>query len=141
MSQTPFSVEVYGCRGSIPTPLQSDDIRENALCPYKSNRSRSQSEEAINAFIDTLPQHVQGVIGGNTCCLHVRSGDDQLIIDAGSGLFNLAEPFLRKGLVQVRVKHIGSLPIHIWIMSLGYPCLAPFISPEISLIFILLSRT
>jgi phosphoribosyl 1,2-cyclic phosphodiesterase len=47
------------------------------------------NELKINEFLDSLPPHLTHLVGGNTPCVEVVSGQSHLILDAGSGLRNL----------------------------------------------------
>jgi phosphoribosyl 1,2-cyclic phosphodiesterase len=55
--------------------------------------------------------------GGNTSCVELRLGDERLILDAGTGLRNLGNHYLRKGVQRARLllththwDHINGFP-------------------------------
>lgn len=64
------------------------------------------------------PQYIH--YGGNTSCLEVRSGEDLLIIDAGSGIRQLGEELLKtKGVIHLVISHTH------WDHILAFPFFAP----------------
>jgi CheY-like chemotaxis protein len=64
--------------------------------------------------------------GGNTCCLEIRNGPDQVIIDAGTGIRPLGNiPFTSK------LKTINLLIGHThWDHITGFPFFAPIYNPD-----------
>ena len=54
----------------------------------------------ISAFMTSLPYHLLHPVGDNTSCVEVRSGNDLLILDAGSGLRRLGNELSRSGTIS-----------------------------------------
>ena len=80
-------IKFWGTRGSIPTPLTSETLRQKfwQVLAGAVGLDLSDSGE-IERYLAKLPFTIRHTIGGNTTCLEVRSADQLLIIDAGSGL-------------------------------------------------------
>ena len=83
----PFEVNFYGVRGSIPTPLTSEGVEEKLAAVLEAaTPSDLVDDQSRKAFIDGLPAHVKGVVGGNSACVHVSVGGQNIIFDAGTGI-------------------------------------------------------
>ncbi|MBM4361371.1 MAG: MBL fold metallo-hydrolase [Deltaproteobacteria bacterium] len=65
------------------------------------------------------PRHV--VYGGNTSCLEVTAGDQRIILDAGTGIRDLGDSFLKR---DVRQAHLLLTHVH-WDHINGFPFFAP----------------
>ncbi|MDR0354682.1 MAG: MBL fold metallo-hydrolase [Deltaproteobacteria bacterium] len=84
-------VKFWGVRGSIPTPPTQPVILEKLKTALaRALRQKIQLEE-IDQFIEDLPDSVKTVVGGNTPCLEIVSGQDRVIIDAGTGINGLGQ--------------------------------------------------
>jgi phosphoribosyl 1,2-cyclic phosphodiesterase len=93
-----MKVKFWGVRGSIATPLTTEEITEKLISAIWKGRNLelNHSSEAIldegqleiiRGFLDNLPIEERGTIGGNTPCIQlIPSNDEYLIIDCGSGL-------------------------------------------------------
>ncbi len=91
-------IKFWGTRGSIPTPLSTKDIKKKIRLALEGAAGLNLSDEAtLNHYIDRLPFTIQSSTGGNTPCLEVRSGDQLLIIDAGSGMRLLGLDMMERG--------------------------------------------
>ena len=65
------------------------------------------------------PKHV--IYGGNTSCLEVRAGDQRIVLDAGTGLRELGNKYVRE---QVRTARLLLTHTH-WDHINGFPFFAP----------------
>lgn len=85
-----MKIRVWGARGSVPTPLDSEAIEEK-ICRaiYGMSNVNTGDMEAIRAYVAKLPPLVRGTIGGNTSCVEIEAGGQTFIIDAGTGLRRL----------------------------------------------------
>lgn len=82
-----FNVQFYGVRGSIPTPLVSADVTEKLDAALAlATPEDLADEDARRTFINGLPTHIKGSIGGNSSCVRVDIDDQILIFDAGTGI-------------------------------------------------------
>jgi phosphoribosyl 1,2-cyclic phosphodiesterase len=80
-------VKFWGVRGSIPTPLTPEEIRKKIRWAVKRSVEEGlSSDDAIDRFVDKLPQHVGATYGGNTPCVELDVDGHTIIFDAGSGL-------------------------------------------------------
>ena len=116
-----MNINVFGARGSIPTPLTQEEygqkIRET-LALYSASR-----EKDIEKFIKQIPPELSRISGGNTSCIEIEDEEvnDKIIIDAGSGLRVLGGKYLNS----------NNLTIHIFISHFHWDhiCGAPFFKP------------
>ena len=90
-------VRLWGVRGSSPTPLSPEEIRNKiAAVVQRIKPSDLENSETRQRFLTHLPQDIFGTLGGNTACIEVRSSDGKIIIlDTGTGLRNLEKRLLR----------------------------------------------
>ncbi len=94
-------VKFWGTRGSIPTPMAGETIKQKIRRALAGAVGLDLANEtALSRYVEHLPFSVTGTIGGNTPCLEVRSGDRLLIVDAGSGLRLLGLELLEQGQQQ-----------------------------------------
>ena len=70
------------------------------------------------------PDHI--AFGGNTSCLEVNAGGEQIIFDAGTGIRNLGHWNLRKGIIKSTLLFSHTHWDHIT----GFPFFAPAFHPE-----------
>ncbi len=83
-----MKVKFWGARGSVPTPLTSQQIQSRiAAVIQRISPEDLQSQETREAFLAKLPPYIMKTVGGNTTCIEVRLDDDTvIIIDCGTGL-------------------------------------------------------
>jgi phosphoribosyl 1,2-cyclic phosphodiesterase len=67
--------------------------------------------------------------GGNSSCLEIRSGDDLIIIDAGTGIRQLGELLIN---AQARNIHLFLSHTH-WDHITGFPFFSPLYDPDVHL--------
>lgn len=72
-----MKVKFWGVRGSVPTPLTSEDIGKK----FTDLLNLMQSENVWDRL-----RHPPFTYGGNTSCVEVRYGDQIFILDMGTGL-------------------------------------------------------
>ena len=86
-----MKVKIWGTRGSIPSPLPPDAVREKiyqALLNLPLDLD-PRDPAAARRYVNGLSPLVGGTAGGNTPCIEIRAGRETFIIDAGSGLRSL----------------------------------------------------
>ena len=83
-----MNIHFWGVRGSIPTPLSSQQIRTKLFAALQRIEPKDiESDDAKENFISSLPWWITGTVGGNTPCVEVILKDNtNLIFDAGSGM-------------------------------------------------------
>ena len=85
-----FKVTFRGVRGSIGTPLSAEQIEEKlALALDRAQPEDLKDASSREAFIKSLPFEIRGCFGGNTSCVQIEVGGEQLIFDAGTGIRQL----------------------------------------------------
>lgn len=83
-------VKLWGTRGSLPTPQPPDALEVQIRRILKGFfEAGYYHPEDIDRYLATLPMHQLGGYGGETMCAEVKSPQQQLIIDGGSGLRSL----------------------------------------------------
>jgi len=129
-------VKFWGVRGSIPTPLSTEQLQEKILRALTAASGLNVDDPAeVRAFIASLPLAVQSVVGGNTTCVEVTSGDDSIIIDAGTGIRQLGYSLMAHEFGRGQgVAHIFLTHAH-WDHLQGLPFFAPAYVPGNKIIF------
>lgn len=126
-----MKIKFWGVRGSIPTPLDSDEIYDKlkeALDLMTLHDAKSDS--AKKAFLDSLPISLRGTYGGNSTCLQViPDSGDTIIIDCGSGIKKLGNELMKtefgrgEGNANILITHTH------WNHIQGIPFFMPFFVP------------
>ncbi len=119
-------IKFWGARGSIPTPLSSDEVRQKIRQALEGAAGLDLTDEAtLNRYLDRLPFTIRGTTGGNTPCLEIRSGDQLLIVDAGSGMRPLGYDLMNKGFAEGN-RQVDILITHThWDHIQGFPFFQP----------------
>lgn len=121
-----MQITFWGVRGSIPTPIAPDELESKiaSVLVEASGRTFKNAKEA-KAFLRELPPLESGTAGGNTACLEAKSGEDTLIIDAGSGLRELGRKLMGNGFVETKP------PVNILMSHTHWDhiCAFPFFTP------------
>jgi phosphoribosyl 1,2-cyclic phosphodiesterase len=124
-------VKFWGTRGSIPTPLSMEAIRKKLRRVLAGAAGLDLTDpKTIDRYLDRLPWPDQGTAGGNTTCLEIRSGDQLLILDAGSGLRSLGIELMQKGFGQGQQRADILLTHTHWDHILGFPFFQPAFIPN-----------
>lgn len=80
-------VRFWGVRGSVPTPMGAQQLKEKIMWALKGASDRDiMDERAAEHYMEGLPVHIKGTYGGNTSCVELHSEDTTIIFDAGSGI-------------------------------------------------------
>ncbi|MDX2239968.1 MAG: MBL fold metallo-hydrolase [Leptolyngbyaceae cyanobacterium bins.302] len=123
-------VKLWGTRGSLATP-QSPAALESRITSILHGffTAGYHSAADIDRYLATLPIHQFGGYGGETMCSEVATEQQQLIIDAGSGLrslgYKLAQGACGKGLGEI---HLLFTHFH-WDHLSGLPFFLPLFIP------------
>lgn len=83
-----MNIHIWGVRGSIPTPLSTQQVRTKLIAALKRLKAEDiESDESKEKFVDSLPWWISGTAGGNTPCVELTLKDNKKIVfDAGSGM-------------------------------------------------------
>ncbi len=91
-----MKIELWGVRGSLPTPLTDSEYRQRLKEILLMAAGKRIIPDDADNFISGLPDHLQHVFGGNTTCVTVESSTGQLyIIDCGTGIRPLGDRLLQ----------------------------------------------
>lgn len=128
-------IRFWGVRGSHPTPLSPDTLREKISTVVQRIQSRDlASPEARELFLASLPDWLYGTPGGNTPCLEVRLSDGTcIVLDAGTGIIPMGRSWLKSkrapGTYHIFFSHFHYDHIQ------GLPFLAQAYHPSLSVHF------
>lgn len=80
-------IHFWGVRGSIPTPLSPQQIQSKIMAAIQRVTPKDlETLETRSKFVSSLPNWIFGTVGGNTACIQIKSKNNELIFDAGSGI-------------------------------------------------------
>lgn len=129
-------VKFWGTRGSIPTPITSEVVQKKIGEALKGAAGLDLADpEVLERYMERLPPMLAWTVGGNTPCIEVQSGDQLLILDAGSGLRDLGIDLMRRG-YALKKAHLDFLMTHThWDHVQGFPFFEPAFQPHNRLTF------
>ena len=85
-----MNVKFWGVRGSIPSANHQNDAEWKLKRIFEAAQKKLWPEgDNFEDFLNTLPRYLLNSVGDNTSCVEIKSGDDRLILDGGSGLKSL----------------------------------------------------
>lgn len=81
-------IHFWGVRGSIPTPLTQSQIQNKIAAVIQRITAKDiESEDSRMKFMNSLPEWINGTVGGNTACVEVVSDNGEVfLLDMGSGI-------------------------------------------------------
>ena len=69
-------IKFWGTRGSIPTPLPAEALRDKIRQALKGAAGLDLADPVVlDRYLEQLPFPVINTVGGNTTCIEVRSGE------------------------------------------------------------------
>ncbi|MEO0337031.1 MAG: MBL fold metallo-hydrolase, partial [Pseudomonadota bacterium] len=120
-------VHLLGVRGSLPRPETPASNLERAQVLLKE--FERSGETSSDKFVQSLPEQYLTDYGGNTSCVEVYDGKDQLILDGGSGLKELGMKMMAGPAAKGKAK-ISILMTHFhWDHMIGLPFFVPLFIP------------
>ena len=122
---------IWGARGSLPTSVRAGTVRDKVFCALQAARDVNlETDEQINQFIDEqLPFAGRGTYSCNTSCVEIQHDDDFIIFDAGSGLRDFGNDFMKSRMTaNPPTFHILMSHIH-WDHIHGFPFFVPSYIP------------
>lgn len=124
-------IKFWGTRGSIPTTTSADSIKQKIRRALEGAAGLDLTDQAtLDRYLERLPPAVQGTVGGNTPCIEIQSGDQLLIIDAGSGLRLLGLDLMAQGFAQGRHRASFLITHTHWDHIQGWPFFRPAFIPH-----------
>jgi len=92
-----MEVRFWGTRGSIPASLTAENVWEKVRHALEIARDKKFGAGTdIDAFMEEEhPFWAKATYGTNTPCLEIRDGEDFLLCDAGTGLRDFGNEYLR----------------------------------------------
>ncbi|MGP1576093.1 MAG: MBL fold metallo-hydrolase [Treponema sp.] len=84
-------IHFWGVRGSIATPLSSEQIQAKISAVVQRITAKDiEDEDSRERFLASLPSWLFGTVGGNTTCVEIETENgEHIIFDAGSGIRQL----------------------------------------------------
>ncbi len=127
-------VKFWGVRGSIPAPLDPIDYKNRILdiIQFSQNKFREEPNLTSEKIYELLPMHLKELIGGNTTCVELREGNEQIIFDMGTGARKLGYDMMARGITGDI--HIFLTHTH-WDHIQGWPFFIPGYIPTNSIHF------
>jgi phosphoribosyl 1,2-cyclic phosphodiesterase len=128
-----MKVKFWGVRGSIPTPLTTEQLRSRIAAVIQRIKIKDlKSSETREVFLSRLPLYLFGTVGGNTTCMELYTDDNNLIVvDAGSGIRDLGVNLIKTRSHQKNV-HILFTHFH-WDHVQGLPFFQPALRKDYTL--------
>ena len=118
-------ITFWGSRGSLPTPLDNEEFRSKVKRLLLNAKDVDHSDEAaVDSYLDNCPVPCAMTFGGNTPCVEVTEGSEQLILDCGSGLRRLGLHMMKEGFVKGSRINIFQTHTH-WDHINGFPFFSP----------------
>ncbi|HQE93412.1 MAG TPA: AAA family ATPase [Anaerolineae bacterium] len=125
-----MKIKIWGARGSIPSPINSQQIEEKiyrAILDMPPINTRDPA--AVQSYIKKLPPMIRGTAGGNTPCIEVQADGQLFVLDAGSGVYALGLELMKgpfgtgKGTLHLFISHPH------WDHIQGFPMFTPAFVP------------
>lgn len=126
-----MQVHFWGSRGSLPASITAGMVERKIFKALQAARSfHLETDNAIKTFIQReLPFAVRASYGGNTPCVEIRNDVEYILCDAGTGLRDFGNHYLKTGkAASSDVFHIFISHVH-WDHIQGFPFFTPAYLP------------
>ena len=132
-----MEIQLWGVRGSIASPTSNSEYKEKITEILTMAIEQKIDSNNIESFLDSLPDNLKYMYGGNTTCASVKSEDtgNTYIIDCGTGVRELGYKLMEgdsgkgKGDISIFLTH------NHWDHIQGIPFFTPIYIPGNTLNF------
>ncbi|HUH93268.1 MAG TPA: MBL fold metallo-hydrolase [Casimicrobiaceae bacterium] len=124
-------VRFWGTRGSLPVALTAAGVRRKIIAALRGAAGRNfASDEALEAYVDSLGMPVSGTYGGHSPCVEIETGHGEYVLcDLGSGVRPFGQKAIaRHGPGSPQTYHIFLSHLH-WDHIMGFPLFTPAYIP------------
>ncbi|MDP6039239.1 MAG: MBL fold metallo-hydrolase, partial [Candidatus Latescibacteria bacterium] len=130
MSTRDIHVKFWGVRGSIPTPISPPALQDKIVDLLVESQGHDlAAPDTARAFLESHSIFEKNTIGGNTACVEVRTSDQHIIIDCGSGMKELGWVLMQEAYGRGEGEaHILMSHTH-WDHIMGFPFFQPAYVP------------
>lgn len=131
-------IKIWGSRGSLPSSMPTEIIREKIrFAIAEALKIPGLTEDDLDEFIDTkLPFAIRGSYGSNTSCIEIKGGTHRVICDAGTGIRDMGNVYMRSGAIggsaDDKTFHIFMSHLH-WDHTQGFPFFVPAYIPGVKI--------
>ncbi|MCP4110561.1 MAG: MBL fold metallo-hydrolase [Desulfobacteraceae bacterium] len=123
-------IRFWGVRGSVATPLTNAELVIKIKTVLKmALEAGLTSDSQIPSFISNLPKELLMTAGGDSACVEIRTGDQLIILDAGTGIRQLGLNLMQKAMGNPVEAHILISHTH-WDHICGIPFFVPGYNPR-----------
>ena len=120
-----MKVNFWGTRGSIPSPMTTSEFRINVKRLLRNAQKIDLGNDKIlEAYLDRTILSGAMTFGGNTPCIEIIDGRDQLILDCGTGLRLLGREMIKRDFNSGNSINIIQTHTH-WDHIMGFPFFSP----------------
>jgi len=125
---------IWGACGSLPSPATTPALERKIRRALWAARDQTfESEDDVDRFLESLPLSWRGTYKGNTSCVQIDSGSDEIVLcDAGTGIRDCARALGPSP--APRTYHIFISHLH-WDHIQGFPFFAPVYQPGNRIVF------
>lgn len=132
LEKSVMEIKIWGGRGSLPSPITPGGYENrisSLLADFTKWQRENENSSNFEVFLNQLPRHRLGGYGGNTACIEIKTAQQQMIIDGGTGLRPLGYEMLNgpcgsgKGVVHLFFTHFH------WDHLMGLPFFTPIFIP------------
>ncbi|MBN2159570.1 MAG: MBL fold metallo-hydrolase [Spirochaetes bacterium] len=108
-----MQIKLWGVRGSLPAPISNEEYnRKVQSILERAVQAGITRTSQITEFMETLPEDLKHVFGGNTTCVTVTSSSGKTyILDCGSGVRQLGYELMKgpaargQGIINIFLTH------------------------------------
>jgi phosphoribosyl 1,2-cyclic phosphodiesterase len=108
-----MQIKLWGVRGSLPSPLNNQEYtgKLRRILEIAASKRITETDD-LDSFMQSLPDELRYVFGGDTTCVTVKSSSGKLyIIDCGTGVRRLGNDLMEsdcakgKGVLNIMITH------------------------------------